>query len=62
GDALGTITIDDSPIGSDETLMEHRFGPILASAHCLDPALHRRFADRDQWSADTLLQPAGVSL
>ncbi|MCD9559151.1 hypothetical protein HAX54_016972, partial [Datura stramonium] len=53
GDELGTTTIGDSPIGSSETLMEHRFRLILASGHCLDQALHRRFVDQD-WRFSSL--------
>ncbi|MCD9638413.1 hypothetical protein HAX54_022372, partial [Datura stramonium] len=42
------VTIGYLPVRSGETPMKFRFWLILASGHCPDPALHRRFADRDQ--------------
>ncbi|MCD9646743.1 hypothetical protein HAX54_036897, partial [Datura stramonium] len=44
GDALGTMTIGDSPVEFGETPMEHLVRLLLASCHFLDPALHQRFA------------------
>ncbi|MCD7471119.1 hypothetical protein HAX54_011407 [Datura stramonium] len=46
GDELGSKTIDYSPVGSSKTSMERQFRLILASGHCLDPALYWRFMNR----------------
>ncbi|MCD9640603.1 hypothetical protein HAX54_026009, partial [Datura stramonium] len=40
------MTFGDSPVGSGEMPMEHRSKASLASGHCLDPVLHRRFANQ----------------
>ncbi|MCE2055870.1 hypothetical protein HAX54_043622, partial [Datura stramonium] len=32
--------------------MKCRFVRILASGHCLDPASHQHFADRNRWFAN----------
>ncbi|MCD7465640.1 hypothetical protein HAX54_001659, partial [Datura stramonium] len=49
---MGTATINYSLVKSSEILMKHRFWRILASGHCLDPASHWRFVDRDQRFTD----------
>ncbi|MCE3049519.1 hypothetical protein HAX54_045089, partial [Datura stramonium] len=61
-DELGMMNISDSSVEYGETPMKCRFGLIVASGHCLDPALHRQFANLvQQLSADTLLRFAGES-
>ncbi|MCE0482552.1 hypothetical protein HAX54_041411 [Datura stramonium] len=52
GDEVGTTTIGYSLIESGKIPMERQFRLILASGHCLDPALHQRFADRDRRFSD----------
>ncbi|MCD9646744.1 hypothetical protein HAX54_036898, partial [Datura stramonium] len=45
------MTMGDSPVEFGETSMEHLVRLLLASGHYLDPTLHWRFMDRDQWVA-----------
>ncbi|MCE2056140.1 hypothetical protein HAX54_044108, partial [Datura stramonium] len=42
------MCISDSSVGYAETPMECRFGLILALGHCLDPALHWQFTNKDR--------------
>ncbi|MCD7472304.1 hypothetical protein HAX54_013371, partial [Datura stramonium] len=46
--AMRTTTIGYSSLRSVEMSVRAK----LASGHCLDSVLHRRFVDRDRWLAD----------
>ncbi|MCE0481462.1 hypothetical protein HAX54_039237 [Datura stramonium] len=58
---MGTMTIGYSVARSGEMQMKCRLGQKLASGHCLDSVLHRRFMDRDCWLADELLVEISIS-
>ncbi|MCE0482247.1 hypothetical protein HAX54_040829 [Datura stramonium] len=43
---LGMMKFSNSQVGSGETPREYRSKVLLASGHCLDPVLYRRFLDQ----------------